>query len=278
MESEYMSSILCDHSPGIMLTIKRFIWFYVDEFPWCTLDELVADTNAALHLDVKRSMIQNILKKWHWTFHRAWQINQLQKFTISNLLHYEDYIVGVQYLPWHKLHFLDEASFDSADCRRTRILGPANQPIAHTSTSNISETLKVTGLTNIDSQRPPVYLLITEEINNQYSFLDALYYFYQVDALQNGDILILDNARIHSAKDSHAEREQFYRDHSITVIYLPAYSPELNPCEQVWRTLKCWLRHNRNSDDLEYDINMGQKRISLTMMFAWYWHCLKLDM
>ncbi|KAH3742535.1 hypothetical protein Pelo_16058 [Pelomyxa schiedti] len=47
MESEYMSPIL---------------------FPWCTLDEPVADTNAAFHLDVKRihelGLAREALKSW----------------------------------------------------------------------------------------------------------------------------------------------------------------------------------------------------------------------
>jgi len=33
--------------------------------------------------------------------------------------------------------------------------------------------------------------------------------------------------------------------HNVTMLKLPPYSPELNPVEQVWQTLKQYRLHNR---------------------------------
>ena len=68
-------------------------------------------------------------------------------------------------------------------------------------------------------------------------------------------ILIIDNAGFHSTKNIEIP-------HNIKLINIPPYSPELNPCEQIWKyikqdyknqifkdmdTLKTWLHNTVNS-------------------------------
>ncbi len=50
-------------------------------------------------------------------------------------------------------------------------------------------------------------------------------------------MLILDNARIHHAKLI----QPFLATHrdTLTLIFLPPYSPQLNPIEGLWGWLKC---------------------------------------
>ena len=50
-------------------------------------------------------------------------------------------------------------------------------------------------------------------------------------------VLVIDNARWHTSK-------QLKVPENITLIPLPAYSPELNPMEQVWQ----WMKHNHLSN------------------------------
>jgi transposase len=54
----------------------------------------------------------------------------------------------------------------------------------------------------------------------------------------HGDVLIMDNARFHK---KHAI-ELLLNEFQCTVIFLPPYSPELNPIEKKWGNLKNWLR------------------------------------
>jgi len=56
-----------------------------------------------------------------------------------------------------------------------------------------------------------------------------------VDANPNKRIiLILDNFSSHRSK---LVRE-FAEGHNITLVFLPPYSPDLNPIEQIWRAIK----------------------------------------
>lgn len=60
-------------------------------------------------------------------------------------------------------------------------------------------------------------------------------------------LLVMDQAGWHKAKD-------LVIPEGITLIYLPPYSPELNPIERLWRWLRlhvCRNRLFRSLDELE---------------------------
>ena len=60
-------------------------------------------------------------------------------------------------------------------------------------------------------------------------------------------LLIWDNAPPHHPKRVAAAAEQAH----ITLAWLPFRSPELNPCEDVWRLLKQTVAANRVYDSME---------------------------
>ena len=57
-------------------------------------------------------------------------------------------------------------------------------------------------------------------------------------ALQPGDVIVLDNLPAHKAGGVEAA----IRPAGASLLYLPAYSPDLNPIEQVFAKLKALLR------------------------------------
>lgn len=61
--------------------------------------------------------------------------------------------------------------------------------------------------------------------------------------------LILDNARWHRSKDL----QEFFEANRqrLVFIFLPAYSPELNPTERVWRITRRKVTHNRYFPSIE---------------------------
>jgi transposase len=56
--------------------------------------------------------------------------------------------------------------------------------------------------------------------------------------LKAGDILVMDNLSAH--KDSQAL--DLLKSAGVTVRFLPAYSPDLNPIELMWSKVKALLR------------------------------------
>jgi transposase len=59
-----------------------------------------------------------------------------------------------------------------------------------------------------------------------------------VPALRPGDIVVTDNLSCHKT----AEVGRLIAAAGAEVRYLPAYSPDLNPIEQLFSKLKAWLR------------------------------------
>ena len=56
--------------------------------------------------------------------------------------------------------------------------------------------------------------------------------------LEAGDCVILDNAPVHNKH----ELSEIAELHNIKIIFLPAYSPDLNPIEKCWANFKKKLR------------------------------------
>ncbi|MDR1091343.1 MAG: transposase [Prevotella sp.] len=69
--------------------------------------------------------------------------------------------------------------------------------------------------------------------------------------------VVLDNARIHKAKDIR-ERIPYWQNRGLYIFYLPPYSPHLNIAETLWRKLKKeWINPEDylTKDNLFYAVN-----------------------
>ncbi len=84
-------------------------------------------------------------------------------------------------------------------------------------------------------------------IFNSDTFGDFLYYLLQ--HTKGKLFLILDNASWHRAQD--LKKFFFENRHRLVRIFLPPYSPELNPIERVWRITRRRITHNRYFESIE---------------------------
>ena len=67
-----------------------------------------------------------------------------------------------------------------------------------------------------------------------------------IPTLNEGDIIVMDNIRSHHVKKvseiiNHSEKH-------LTLLYLPAYSPDFNPIEMMWSKIKSILRTSKVRD------------------------------
>jgi hypothetical protein len=63
--------------------------------------------------------------------------------------------------------------------------------------------------------------------------------FVLIPLLKMGSIIVIDNARFHSKTYLPIIAEAY--GHKI--LWLPKYSPDKNPIEHVWASMKTWLRN-----------------------------------
>jgi transposase len=92
-----------------------------------------------------------------------------------------------------------------------------------------------------------------------------------VPTLRPGDIVIMDNLSPHKSDPTLALITQV----GAEVLFLPAYSPDLNPIEMMWSKVKQWLRsvEARNHADLIAAIGQALARVTPQDALNWFAHC-----
>ena len=106
------------------------------------------------------------------------------------------------------------------------------------------------------------------------------FFMYVIDLISNsdlvsGDILIVDNASIHYGADIRDALDALLGFCNIELIFLPTYSPELNPVELVFARLKHYIRHHRTSRPLLADLaDACNFAISWANIVSFYYKCL----
>ena len=134
-----------------------------------------------------------------------------------------------------------------------------------------------------------VYWTTRNGSNTQLDFIDAIRGFVARGALVRGDFLVMDNASVHTGDQNQQQFQTVLDEAGVTVVRLPTYSPELNPCEFVFARIKNFIRspqalmfdYNRNQTTINgnFDslVNACVSLISLESMMATYEHCRTLE-
>ena len=90
-------------------------------------------------------------------------------------------------------------------------------------------------------------------------------------SLRAGDIVILDNLGAHKNKGTLSLIEQM----GARVMFLPAYSPDLNPIEMMWSKVKGLLRSAaaRTAETLLVAIREALAAVTAQDAQNWFKHC-----
>ena len=87
--------------------------------------------------------------------------------------------------------------------------------------------------------------------------------------LEVGDIIIVDNFAAHHGEAKRALRDYFH-ELGMKLLFLPVYSPDMNPVEEVFSKLKYLLKYRYNNivfDNLEYAIWLALADIKAVDMY-----------
>ena len=68
--------------------------------------------------------------------------------------------------------------------------------------------------------------------------------------LSEADIIVMDNMCSHHAKVV----KQLLDSSKVTYLYLPPYSPDLNPIEKMWSKLKAFLRKEKQQKNADEEL------------------------
>ena len=163
-----------------------------------------------------------------------------------------------------QLVFIDEAGIDTAESRHYGWALKGETPVIEKPSGgrrlNMLGAISGDGRTALRRHHGPV---------NGSTFLE----FLRTDlapTLRKGDVLIMDRASIHRVKSV----EAFLSEIGVTVMLLPAYSPELNPIELSWAWIKKLVRDQpaRALDALDRLVCDLWGRLNVQLCSSWVRH------
>ena len=186
-----------------------------------------------------------------------------ERDTEANRQRREEFVAKIRATPSERLIFLDESGVTTAmtrlyarrpDGRRIHEATPGG----HWKIMTILAAMRLGGITAA---------MTIEEATDGDIFLA---YVEQVlcPTLAAGDIVIMDNLGAHKVKGV----EELVQARDATVLYLPPYSPDLNPIEKAWAKIKQFLRSScpRNTDALQQAISEAIALITAEDAQAWF--------
>jgi transposase len=145
----------------------------------------------------------------------------------------QDFVAAIAVVPTEHLVFLDEAGSNRA-MTPAHAWAPAGQRAVAQKPCNHGKNITMLGAVRVDG---PVALR---------SYVGAMdtnrfeHWLRRVlgPRLKPGDVVVMDNLRAHHG----ACVTQIIESFGACVLYLPPYSPDLNPIEMVWSVMKHKLR------------------------------------
>ena len=184
----------------------------------------------------------------------------------ANLKRREEFLVRIRAIEAEKLIFLDESGVTTSMTRRYA-RSPKGQRIAEATPGG---HWKITTILGAMSLRGMIATMTVEAATDREIFLA---YVEQVlcPALRSGDVVVMDNLSSHKVDGVRRLIEAV----GAEVLYLPPYSPDMNPIEKAWAKLKQWLRaaKARTKEALDQAIAQALQRISPDNARAWFKHC-----
>ena len=164
------------------------------------------------------------------------------------------------------LKFLDEAGSNIA---MTRLYGRAapGERVVDTAPQNYGENITMLATLSLAGIAAPMTVA---------GAVDGVVFRTYVEAvlaptLTEGDIVIMDNLGAHKV----AGVRELIEARGARVIYLPPYSPDLNPIEKCWSKIKTYLRaaKARTREALEEALKEALWLVSAKDAIGWFASC-----
>ncbi|WP_425360021.1 MULTISPECIES: IS630 family transposase [unclassified Candidatus Tisiphia] len=129
---------------------------------------------------------------------------------------------------------IDESGIDTGICQDRGWSKTGELLIGKKSGKHYQRTNIIAGLVNNQSIAPFVFngTCNTELFNN---WVEK----FLIKELKAGQVVVMDNASFHKSKKT----KELIESVGCKLIFLPPYSPDLNPIEKFWANMKRWIKN-----------------------------------
>lgn len=136
-------------------------------------------------------------------------------------------------LPQESIVYVDECGIDQCLYREYARAPRGEKVVAKISGRKFKRTNIVAGICQGEWVAPLEYSGTTDSVLFEYWFINCL-----LKEVDEGSVIILDNATFHKK----SILPDLAKRYGCNVLFLPPYSPDLNPIENKWAWLKRKLR------------------------------------
>jgi len=194
-------------------------------------------------------------------------LHAAERDTEANQKRREEFIAKIGTITSERLIFLDESGVTTS-MTRLYARAPGGTRISEGTPDSRWKILTILGAL---STRGMIATMTIEEATDGDIFLAYLDHCL-CPQLRAGDVVVMDNLSSHKVDGV----EQRIKKCGAQVLYLPPYSPDLNPIEKAWAKLKALLRKAkaRGKEALDQAITELLPLITPENAAAWFKHCI----
>jgi transposase len=194
-------------------------------------------------------------------------LHSTERDTEANCKQRQEFIAQIAAISPEHLIFLDESGVTTS-MTRLYARSSGGKRICETTPGGRWKIMTILGAMSL---RGIIASMTIEEATDGDIFLAYVKHIL-CPALRPGDVVVMDNLSSHKIKGVRRLIEKA----GAKVLYLPPYSPDLNPIEKAWSKLKQILRSvkARTKEALEEAIAEAFRRITPDNAKAWFNHCI----
>ena len=156
----------------------------------------------------------------------------------------DKYQEGIKDIPPQNLVYIDESGIDMSICKDRGWGKKSEKLIGRKSGKCYERTNIIAGLVEKKSIAPMVF---NGSCNTM--LFETWVEQFLIKELHIGQVVIMDNASFHKSPKT----IELIESVGCRVIFLPPYSPDLNPIEKFWANMKRWIKDNMSDFTELYD-------------------------
>ncbi|MBO1347836.1 MAG: IS630 family transposase [Hormoscilla sp. GUM202] len=231
-----------------------------------TLEEYRSELEKKTGGKVRSSTIDRMTKRWGLTIKKKALHPTEKKSSRVQQLRF-DYWKEIEGIEAKDLIFLDEGGCNLAITRGMYARSQCGLRAYGSKPSKRGQNVSIVGAVSLNG------IVSSFNILGAYDSLtfEAFIIRHLVPKLCQGACVVMDNCKIHQGDVIRQAIEKV----GARLVYLPPYSPDFSPIENLWSKLKSYLKklEARNYRDLVDAIQEGFATISKQDIYNWFTHC-----
>jgi transposase len=190
-------------------------------------------------------------------------LHAAERDTEANRKRREEFVARIRSIPSERLIFLDESGVTTS-MTRLYARGVGGRRVHEATPGGHWKIMTILGAMSLSGM---VAIMTIEEPTDTDIFLAYVEHLL-CPALKPGDVVVMDNLSAHKAPAVC----QWIEKAGAELLYLPPYSPDLNPIEKAWAKLKQLLRavKARSKETLDQAITEALPCITPDNAKAWF--------